>query len=225
MALQLSDIFPLSTSQGATVTAKILEPHTCSRQYNAPTELITSEARLVYTKRISKPYYMFQYQYKGIMAWEYQLLEEFFIRMHGQYETFYVVDWSAQYRISASAVGSVTVDRIAGLETETGFGGNILLLYNPVYTGTPNKQILTITDASTTTVTVNEVVNTTLANATGSLIYVLYPSMFDGVDIKYTYVDFCIDKRVANYIGYGNKSLYGFISDTTIPFVQVGVMK
>ena len=168
---------------------------------------------------------MFQYAYKGIMAWEYQLIEEFFIRMKGQYESFYAVDWSAQYRVSGSASGSVTVDRIAGLEIETGFGGNKLLLYNPIYTGTPNKQLLTITDASTTTVTVSETVNTALANSSGTLIYILYPSMFDGVDIKYTYVDFCIDKRVANYIGYGDKSLYGIILDTTVALVQVGVMK
>ena len=225
MALQLSDIFPTSTSQGTAATARLLEPHTCNRQYNAPTALTTSEARLVYTKRISKPYYMFSYQYKGIMAWEFQLLEEFFIRMKGQYEAFYVVDWSSQYRVSSYTAGSVTVDRTSGLESETGFGGNTILLYNPTYKGALNKQILTIVDASTTEIDVNESVNASLAAVSGTLVYVLYPCMFDAITLQFTQIDFCIDHAVVNYIGVGNKSLYGQIGDVTIPLVQVGVMK
>lgn len=224
MALTIQDIFPLSTTQGSASTAKILEPYACSRQYNDLSETVVSEARLVYTKVISKPYYMFQYSYKSIMAWEYQLLEDFYRRMKGRYETFYLVDWSSQYRITASTPTSVTVDRISGLDDDTGFGGNTVLIYNPIKSGT-NKQILTIASFSTLTLNVNEAVTTSLASAAGTMLYVLYPCMFDTTSLQNTIVDFCIQRNVISFPGYGNRTLYGTINDVNIPFIQVGVMK
>jgi len=226
MALELQDIFPLSTTQGTAATARLLEPYSSKKELYMPTYNTLTQSRVVYTKRVSHPYYMFQYDYKNLMSWEYQLIEDFYRRMKGKYESFYVVDWSAPYSISASTVSSVTIDRIGGLEAATGYGGNTLLVYNAHKSGT-NKQILTI-DASEvfadTTIAMNETVSTTVA-ANSAKLYILYVGMFDSDKIQGTPVDTCIQKNVINYAGYGYKSMFGSILDVTIPIIQVGVMK
>ncbi len=222
----MQDIFPLSTSQGTANLVRILEPHSCTTNYNDPTEVIVAEVRLIYTKKLSHPYNMMIYSYKSILSWEYQLIEEFYRRMNGRYETFYAVDWNARYRVLAATSGSVTLDRINGLDATTGFGGNTLVLYNPTYSGV-NKAILTIATITSNTrvVTVNEAVSTPLALSAGTYIYVLYPCMFDTATLQPTMVDFCIQHDIINFKGFGNKSLYGAVIDINIPLVQVGVMK
>ena len=227
MALVEQDIFPLSTTQGSSTTAKILEPYTCMKELYFPTFSSLSQSRLVYTKRVSHPYYMFQYDYKTIMNWEFRLLEEFYYRMKGKYESFYAVDWSSPYALSAATSSSITVDHVFGLQNDTGYGGNTLLMYNATYSGV-NKQILTIDSAEAfgdSTIDVNETVNTTLAGVGGTKVYVLYACMFDADKIKGTVVDVCIQNNVVSYPGFGNKNLFGPIVEVSVPIIQVGVMK
>jgi len=224
MALTIQDIFPLSTSQGSSSTAKLLEPYFCTKELYMPTFNVLSETRIAYNKLMSHPYYMFQYVYKHLMNWEYFLIEEFYRRMKGKFEIFYIVDWSAPYRISAAATDSITVDRTQGLQSDTGYGGNTLIIYNPTRSGT-NKQILTISAIDSTTVSVNEVVTTALATARGTYMYVLYSGMFDASKINGTVVDTCIQRNVLNIEGYGSRSMFGPIMEITLPLIQIGVMK
>jgi len=226
MALDLEDIFPLSTTQGTAANAKILEPSSCSKELYMPTYNTLSESRLVYTKRISHPYYMFQYDYKTLMSWEYSLIEEFYRNTKGKYKTFYAVDWSTPYRISASSATTVTVDRVTGLSADTGFGGNRVLVYDPYKSGA-NKQILTIDPTEVfddNTIAMNEGVNTSIATTRATL-YVLYIAMFDIDKIKGTPLGVCIQKNVITFVGYGDKSLFGTVFDVTVPIIQMGGMK
>lgn len=225
MALVLQDIFPLSPTQGSAATAKLLEPHTCMKEIYYPTFASLSEARVIYTKRIANPYYMFQYDYHGIMNWEYMLLEEFFRRMKGKYSPFYVVDWETPYTISAATSASLTVDRTFGLEAATGFGRNKLLIYNPAYSGT-NKEIVTINSGETFTDTTILTSAVTVALATsGAKAYVLYPAMFDVDKLKGTVIDHAIQSKIVNYPGYGNKDIFGPVIDVSIVIMQIGAMK
>jgi len=226
MALDVQDIFPISTTQGSASTAKILEPSSCSKELYMPTFNSLSESRLVYTKRISHPYYMFQYDYKTLMTWEYILIEECYRRVKGKYATFYAVDWSTPYRILGSSSSSITVDRVTGLSADTGFGGNTVLVYDPHKSGV-NKQILTIDPTEVfgdTTITINETVTTSIAT-NHALLYVLYIAMFDIDKIKGTPLGVCIQQDVVLFEGYGSKNLFGTVYDVTIPIIQMGGMK
>ena len=226
MALSIDYIFPIGTDVVAN-QGRLLEPHMCSRILQIPAVVTPSEARLVYRKRQSKGYYRFQYQYKTLMAWELRVIENFYKRVKGRYEEFYLVDWSNIHKVTGSPTStSLTLDHLDGLEASPGYIGKTLLVHNGKITGALNKQILTIADAEVfgdNTIDVNETVDATLRQNT--YVYILHPVIFESETVQPTMKDFCTDKKIVNFPGYGSKNIYGQIIDINIAFLQLGVLK
>lgn len=226
MALSITDIFPLGTDVVAN-QGRLLEPHMCNRILQMPTLITPSEARLIYRKRQSKAYYRFKYQYKSIMAWELRLIENFYRRVKGSYEEFYLVDWSSIHKVTASPSDtSLTLDHFDGLEAAAGYIGKTILVHKGRVTGSQNKQILTIADAEAfgdTTIDVDETIFAALRS--DSYVYILHPVIFESETIQPTMKDFCTEKKVTNFPGYGSKNIYGQIVDINLAFLQLGVLK
>lgn len=178
---------------------------------------------------MGKGYSRFQYQYEGIMSWEYQKIETFFIRMKGRFNDFYLVDWANPYRITVAAAPDYTLNSINGLTDDVGYIGNTLLLYNPRYDtqgGVPDKNILTIDSggiAGTTITTTKDQSGRTHLDDTNSYIYVLVPAIFDTDSLAPTTGDACIDSLVTYFPGYGNQYVFGPTYTINIPFLQLGV--
>jgi hypothetical protein len=226
MALQLSDIFPLCPIQGTTANAKILEPHKCSKTVVSPTQLSESAARVIFRKRISRPYVEFNYEYEGILQYEYELIASFYRRMKGKYNEFYLVDWSTPYQIEAITNSSITLYSVLDLEASTGYAGNTLLIYNGKITDGLNKQILTIDnteDFSDYTISVDQTqtINSNLQTTT-AFVYVLYPCIFKTDKLSPSVKDFCVEKKVVTIQGHGKRTIFGQVMDVGVSFTLLG---
>jgi len=227
MALTINDIFPCPSE-----TFRILEPDKCVKYPTYPGIVGESEARIVYRRRFGKAHARFQYQYKGIMTWEYDLILAFFNRKKGQYEDFYIVDWSKQYNIISVAnvlatTCDYTLNTVTGLTDSAGYVGNTLLLYNPrfdVQKGTADKNIVTIDSIASTTIsaTKNQSGRTHL-DIPASYIYVLVPVIFETDSLSPNMGDSCIEKTRPYFPGYGNQYIIGATYSIDIPFLQLGV--
>ena len=229
MALSIDDIFPSLDE-----SYRILEPKKCLKYPMYPSIVGDSEAGIRYRRRKGKGSARYQYQYSMIMEWEYDLIYDFFIRKKGQYEDFYLVDWSRQYKIVSVAnvaAGSCdyTLNSVSGLTSSAGYIGNTLLIYNTRYDpqqGTADKNILTIDSIASTTITTTKGQSgRTHLDTANSYIYALVPALFETDTLSPQMGEACIEKLNPYFAGHGNKYIFGATYSINIPFIQLGVLQ
>jgi len=232
MSVGDKDIFPFEEPE--TTIRKILEPHKCMRYTSYPTRIGGTEARTPYRRRLTKGYVRLQYQYSGIMTWEYRLIERFFRERKGSYDDFYSIDWSERYSVTDNpAATTITLDRTDFLSANSGYLGNTILLYNPsIYDGsTPLNdlhQLLTISEINGNIITVapvgGEDADTDL-RVTSSFVYVAYPSVFETEVLQPSQIDSCIIDDSATVPGFGTQNPFGNIVDVSLSFMSIGNFK
>jgi hypothetical protein len=166
------------------------------------------------------------------MTWEYDLIFNFFSRKKGQYEDFYIVDWSKQYNVMGVAnvladSCDYTLNTVSGLTDSAGYVGNTVLVYNPIFDpqgGTTDKNIVTIDSIAGTTIsTTKDQSGRTHLDTAASYIYVLVPAIFDTDSLAPQMGDTCIEKVRPYFRGYNNQYIFGATYSINIPFLQLGV--
>jgi len=222
MALQVSDIFPLCPIQGTTNNARILEPHKCRKEVVYPTHMAESISRTIFRKRVGRPYVEIAYDYENITQYEYDLINSFYRRMKGAYDSFYVVDWSTPYKIKSFPTSSqALLYTVTDLDLTTGFAGNTVLFYNSGIVEAQNKEIKYISNISSYTITLSTPIYAGL-RTTSAVVYLLYPCIFKTDKLTPTINDFCVEKQAVTVKGHGTRTLFGPISNITVTFTLLG---
>jgi len=207
----------------------LLEPHQCTSFVSHPTLIADSDEGVVFRRKRGNAVFRIQYKYDNIMSWEYDLIEQFFNRMKGPFEEFYVVNWSKQYRpVQFNSSTSFTLLSCLGLTSSLGYIGNTLLIYNSdfdAYKGQTDKQLLNISsiDTNTNLVTVSTEINSGLRN-TRSMVYVLVPSVFEIDSLTPDYNATCIAREMNYFKGFGTKPLFGPVVSVNIGFRAIATL-
>jgi len=110
-------------------TFPFVQPNTCKRTAIRTTSRNYMGQQVAATRKLYEVYHTIRYIYGLISSRQFRILEDHFRLMDGGKTSFYVIDWSDPRPISAIDGDRVVVNNVQGFTTNSGDGGNNLILW------------------------------------------------------------------------------------------------
>lgn len=106
-----------------------LQPDFSERKAVRPTFVNTLGQHIMTSRKEAEVWHTITYSYSKITTRMYRIIDDFFRTVNGRVTTFYVVDWGDPKIVKAIAGADVTVNNIGGLTSNSGDGGNRVVLW------------------------------------------------------------------------------------------------